>query len=320
MNFNFGEVLVRALKITWKHKVLWIFGILSSCASLNAGGSGGTNVQRFDPRSNRIMDEVLPFTRDAVEWLPKNLWVIYVSIGILVLIGFIQFTFANLGHIGLIRGAYRAEMGVEKIRFGELWDDCRAYFWRVIGLSLAVWGPILVVLIAFGLVFIFSMDGKSYGLDEELLAALGASLLGLCCCLFPLKILLDLYHSQAIRSLTLEDLGILGSLKRGWQVFTSNFIELALMDLVLFFVKLIVGVVIAIPASIAIMPLVSQFMGGKLDTWTPVIVVGAILCAYTPVTWLLHGIATSYAESAWTLVYMNVTYLKDEPAPVEANA
>jgi hypothetical protein len=28
MNFDFGEVLSRAWQITWKHKVLWIIGIL----------------------------------------------------------------------------------------------------------------------------------------------------------------------------------------------------------------------------------------------------------------------------------------------------
>ena len=28
MNFDFGEVLSRAWKITWKHKALWIIGIL----------------------------------------------------------------------------------------------------------------------------------------------------------------------------------------------------------------------------------------------------------------------------------------------------
>ncbi len=41
MNFNFGEVLTRAWQIIWKNKILWIFGILASCARGNAGGAGG---------------------------------------------------------------------------------------------------------------------------------------------------------------------------------------------------------------------------------------------------------------------------------------
>jgi uncharacterized membrane protein YgcG len=40
-NFNFGEVLTRAWKIIWKHKILWIFGILASCARGSGGGGNG---------------------------------------------------------------------------------------------------------------------------------------------------------------------------------------------------------------------------------------------------------------------------------------
>ena len=40
-DFSFGEVLTRAWQNIWKHKVLWIFGILASCARRGGGGSGG---------------------------------------------------------------------------------------------------------------------------------------------------------------------------------------------------------------------------------------------------------------------------------------
>ena len=40
-NFNFGEVLTRAWQIIWKHKILWVFGILASFARGSGGGSSG---------------------------------------------------------------------------------------------------------------------------------------------------------------------------------------------------------------------------------------------------------------------------------------
>ena len=43
MKFNFGEVLTRAWQITWKYKVLWIFGILAGCTNGGGGGGGGGN-------------------------------------------------------------------------------------------------------------------------------------------------------------------------------------------------------------------------------------------------------------------------------------
>lgn len=40
---NFGEILSRAWKIIWKHKVLWIFGILAGCGRGGGGGGGSAN-------------------------------------------------------------------------------------------------------------------------------------------------------------------------------------------------------------------------------------------------------------------------------------
>ena len=39
---DFGEVLSKAWQIIWKHKVLWIFGLLSSCGAQSGGGGGGS--------------------------------------------------------------------------------------------------------------------------------------------------------------------------------------------------------------------------------------------------------------------------------------
>ena len=39
---DYGEVLSKAWKIIWKHKVLWIFGILASFGQGSGGGSGGS--------------------------------------------------------------------------------------------------------------------------------------------------------------------------------------------------------------------------------------------------------------------------------------
>ena len=35
ININMGEVLTKAWQITWKFKVLWIFGILAGCGENN---------------------------------------------------------------------------------------------------------------------------------------------------------------------------------------------------------------------------------------------------------------------------------------------
>ena len=134
-------------------------------------------------------------------------------------------------------------------------------------------------------------------------------------------IVLGLYYSQALRALTLEDLGILDALKRGWQVFSKNVIGLILMGIVLIIINMILSIVIAIPIYIAVIPLVFKFMAGSVDTWTPVILTIACLCAYSPLAWVLHGILMSYVQTVWTLIYLRVTAVKQAaPILIEANA
>ena len=54
-NFNFGEVLTRAWQNIWKHKVLWIFGILASCARGSGGSSGGGALAEFFLRLDQVV-------------------------------------------------------------------------------------------------------------------------------------------------------------------------------------------------------------------------------------------------------------------------
>ena len=55
MNFDFGGTLRRAWQITWKHKILWLFGLLSALAGGRAnlnfrGPSFPSNFQPDEPR------------------------------------------------------------------------------------------------------------------------------------------------------------------------------------------------------------------------------------------------------------------------------
>ncbi len=328
MNFDFGEVLTRAWKIIWKFKVLWIFGMLSSC------GSRGSNSSNYNQQSggnfygNEIARDFIRGVESAGRWLEQNTWAIFALVALFIVIWFVQIALANIGRIGLIRGAYRADSNPQEIRFGELWSESLRYFWRVIGLSLTVWGPALVVLIGMAALFVFSFAAaESGGRDAEalLFGALGLFLIAFCCCLFPVLIFLSLYYAQAERALLLEELGVFAALKRGWEAFSANFLGLIIMGVVLFIINLVVGLAIAIPVYVTVLPLFFQLASGAVDTWTPVIVVFAILCAYSPIAWLLSGILASYVETVWTLVYARITGLpkKETDASVlfiESNA
>ena len=89
MNFNFGEILTRAWKITWKYKVLWIFGILASCSQGGGGGGGGGNTGFQTGISDQNLPPALRHfgyqMENFAEWALDNWW-IFIVIGLVFLL------------------------------------------------------------------------------------------------------------------------------------------------------------------------------------------------------------------------------------------
>ena len=311
MTFNFGEVLTRAWQITWKYKVLWIFGILAGCSNGGGGGGGGGNTgYSTGPSEFNLPPEIrrlVSMMENLVAWVENNLWIfIVIGLAVLVLI-VISIFLGTIGKIGLIKGSYQAEMGAEKLAFGELFSASMPYFWRVFGLSLLIW---LAVLLLF--------------LPLILLGVITAGVAFLCllpviCLLIPLGFAVGVIIEQANRAIVLEDLGIFDGLKRGWDISRANVGPLIVMGLILFGISLVLGIIIALPIFIVVFPTIFAFAIGEGQSFTPLYVALACICLYAPVSWVLNGILNTFAQSAWTLTYMRLTQKPETPeAPVIA--
>jgi hypothetical protein len=326
MNFNFGEVLTRAWQIIWKHKVLWIFGFLAGCGqnsgfrgnsgsgSSGGGGNGGFGQPNLPP-------QVMQFFQTVEENIRT---IVIVGIALICVIWIITVFLSTIGRIGLIRGAFQAEQGAEKLIFGQLFSESMPYFWRMFLLSLIVGLPFLIVfaaLIAGLVVFAISASGGNDTAGMGILAMMPL-FIGCICLLIPVMIVVGLIIHQSERAIVLEELSVIPALSRGWDVFRNNLGPIILMAIILFVIGLVAGLVIAIPILIVVVPAAITFAFGQAQNWTPLILAGVCLCLYIPVSWVLNGILVSYTESAWTLTYMRLTQPQDnEPAPlVEANA
>src|ERR1051325_8608620 len=179
MNFNFGDVLSRAWQIIWKHKVLWIFGILAGCSRGSSGfrgssGGGGGGNGQLPPEVMRIL-----------QIIQQNL-AAFIIIGciIVLLIWAITIFLGTIGRVGLIRGTFQAEAGAERLIFGELFSEGMPYFWRIFGLTLIVAIPVLVALAAFIAALAAFAISASHGNDSARVGLIGIVPLFLgCLCL-----------------------------------------------------------------------------------------------------------------------------------------
>lgn len=303
---DFGEVLSRAWQVIWKHKVLWIFGILAGCSNTNGSGANFWNeVQGRTPTQT-------PRFFDQFNYLPN--WQIALIIGAILLVILLLIILAiflgTIGRVGLIRGTLQADQEANQVIFGELFSGSLPYFWRVFGLNL------IVGLASFFLVLILIAP---FALFAILTLGIGLlCIIPLLCLAVPFFWLVGLVIEQANIAIVIEDVGIIDGLRLGWNVFRDNFGAVFVMGLILSLgINLIGGFIIGIPLAVVAVPAIIGFatgtqraLGGGL--WV------AALCfvAYLPVLLILSGALRAYIEAAWTLTYLRLTSKPQAMEPV----
>jgi hypothetical protein len=315
-NFNFGEVLTRAWQIIWKHKVLWIFGILASCARGGGGGSsggGGNSGYQMNGSGNG------PFPGGQIErvmnqfgnFIQNNLWIIVAIIFGLFLLSFIFYMLGTMGKIGLIKGAVLADKGAEHLSFGQLWSDSMPFFWRIFGLNFLTNLAFFIILVPLIVISV---------------ATFGVALICLFpffCLLIPIIWVVSVILEQAQNAIVLEDLSMLDGFKRGWEIVKVNAVPMVIMVFILGIGSALLGVIVALPLIPVIIAMIPFFIGmfSSLQSLTPLYIALAFGVAYMPVLIFFNGVLTAYIQTAWTLTYLRLSQPKVEaPVIIEANA
>lgn len=334
INIDLGEILVKAGKIVWKFKILWIFGILAGCgagsgnrfstSNYNFGNSGSGSSGNIpspfrDFNAPRLSEEFRSF-------LDKYLAYILIIILVLCVLWLLFYFLGVMGKTGLIKGVDKADAGAETLGFGELWTESLPYFWRMFGLTLLVGLPFFIVVVILLVIFFVGLIGfinaannaQSSAALAGLFAAVGIFVAGMCC-ISVVSAFVGLIVEQAKNAIVIKDVGIVEGLREGWDVFKRNFLALILLGILLGVAGFIVGIVVAIPLLVIVVPTIFgvALTAGAAPASGAVLVpliLGGICCViYLPVLWLAGGIEQSYFQSVWTLAYLRIT----TPKPAE---
>jgi hypothetical protein len=180
----------------------------------------------------------------------------------------------------------------------------KPYFWRILGLNLLIGVGFFVLILVLVFFFIFaSVITIGIGL---------ICLIPLICLLIPAFWVLATFVEMANVAVVVEDLNIIDGIKRGWEVFKDNLGSMVLMGLVLVLGGFIVGMIIALPLIITMIPLmisVIAYASGDSSAFagTGAIISGLCCMGYFPVLIVLSGIMRAYISSAWTLTFLRLT-------------
>ena len=308
---DYGYALTRAWQITWKYKVLWIFGILAGCGTNSSSGSNGSN---FSQDYSEMPPEMIEAGERAFAFFSQPAVIVGIVFLIILVIILTSF-FSTIGRVALISGTYKAEAGAERLGFGELFKDGLSRFWRFFGMNLLVSIPFIIVI--FGLLgaAIASVIGaENANLAEEFLVAFIPTICVLLCCLFIFSLFVGMVLQQAQNAMIVEDLGISASLIRGWEVFKNGLGHIFLMAVILFIIAMVVGVAIAIPVLLVVFPAGIAFLMDGAQSFQPLILAGLCLVAYLPISLAANGALSTYVQSAWTLTYLQLTEQSPEIA------
>ena len=328
IKINIGEILTKAWQITWKFKILWIFGILASCTgndrgSLNFNSSGGGGNSGSGPSNGELPDFLREFEKMRPEQALQSFFDQYMGIIVAIILAlcvlwFIFYFFGIMGRTGLIKGIGKADAGATSLSFGEIWSESLAYFGRMFGLSLLIGLPfflitiLLLVMLGVGMFGAIQGDLPDSGMVAAILGMAGVFFAGLCC-LSLIAMIVGLIVELAQNAVVLENLGVIAGLQRGWEVFRKNIISVFLMGIILWVVGIVVSLIIALPLIAVLVPVILGVgAAAATENWIILaIVLGGCILLWLPIGLLLGGIQQTYFQAVWTLTYRRLT------APVE---
>jgi hypothetical protein len=297
VKFDFGEVLTRAGQITWKHKNLWLAGIVISLISFLAV-----------PISLALNPSFSSFS-DPSE-MNRQLPSILLANGLIVLLTILSTPLYVVGMAVPSLGTLQLEQGNEKVNFGELIRGVLPYFWRILGIVLLIWvGMFGAMMILMACIVLLSV--VTFGIGS--LCAFPVFILFL-----PLAILVYALMEQGVSAVLVDNLGVSSALQRAWELVKKNLGVMALMSVIIYLGSAIVGMIISIPMMIPMFgfmfnlgsePDVQSFerLSRNMILW---------MLAFSPLYAIFQGILLTFMQSAWTLTYMRLRRSNNTSGPL----
>lgn len=296
MNFDFGNVLTRALQITWKHKSFWLFMMFPMLIA-------SVMFIAFAAPVFLLGED------DETMGLVFALWA-----AVLILGTVISFAISTAGITSLTLGILRTERGEGSTSFMDLVRDGFQYFGRALGI-------ILIVQLSVGLVFtVFFLC----------IAALSAVTMGLAAiCLQPIVILISplsflmiAVTSGALVAVIEDNLGAWDAVKRALKVVRDHIWKFILISFIIYFGVSILSGIFALPAMLPAMAAPIMMESG-VDVGEQMVLPILILfaCLFFPFMSLLTGISGALTTSALEIAYLrlahpvggSIVFAHDEP-------
>lgn len=295
-----GAVLKQAWQITWRYKILWVFGLFAG--GLSGGASGvGSPPSGVDDASTDPYKQFEQIER-IQERLFENLEVLIALGAILLLLGLVLWVVSIAARGGLIQLVYDAEQGRE-VRGANGWSTGFRMWGRVFLLDLVLFLPfiifaVLIGLVAFGPVVAAAIQGSDP--SPAVVQMCGGILIGVVL-LFFVGIFVELLHELGIRHAIIANQPALKAIGLAWGNVRSRFKDVFLMWLILFGLSIAFGMAVGVIGVLSGLMMLVPVLGGA---WLVAVFIGFVSFL---VLLLPASIFSTFSSAVWTLFYRRLT-------------
>lgn len=292
---DYGRVLKRAWNVTWRYRILWLFGLFVGGMS-----SGGGSSYQMSPQDMERFD---PATFDSgFEQLQQYIWVLVLGVAVAVVIGLALWIISVAARGGLIHLVNEAEEG-RPVRAADGWSVGFRNWGRIFAIDLVLYLPLmLVMLLVFGLAFAPLFFAYVNGGDPTagILSMCGGTVLALLV-VTVLGFVVGLLELIATRHAVLGFQPAMHSISLAWTDLRTRFKDLFVMWLLTLAVGLAYGFAVGIVAAIF-------GVGMGLSVAASLWFVGGFLAFIMFLVLLIPGaIFGTFSSALWTVFYRQMT-------------
>ena len=320
---DLGYVFRRAWQITWRHRLLWLFGFLVGLGTASVRLS--VSVSRWNQPARGLPPEVQRAIANFLD-SPYRIPVLAALVLLALAIGVGLALLNALGRAALVDQVRAAEdRGAVNLRDG--WQAGRRHLWPVFLIRLLLGLPAIVVALAGALPTITSallIAGQER--PEVVIPGILAAEFTLLACLAPaiclavlLSIPLGVLQRLAVRACVLEGLDVRGSITHAWAMLREHLGPLALVWVILLTIGICAAIVIGLPLVLAMIPLLATAL---LTAFISPLLFIALALSVELLAWLVGaasgGVVETFFSAVWTLAHRDLTGLGltgEETAP-----
>ena len=282
MNFDYGNVLTRALQITWRQKSFWLFMMFPMLVASFIFVTFAAPIFLFSEDED-MMGLFL------VLWL-----------GVLALSFIVSLLVTTAGSTSLMLGILRVERGEGSTAFMDLVQDGFQYFGRVLG-------AVLIIQFSIGAVF------AVFFLCVAALTAVTMGIASICLqpimmLLTPLSFLVIAVMDGAMVAVIEEDLGSWDAIKRSLNVVREHVWKFILVTLIAYFGSTLVSSIFIFPATLpaAAAPILME-SGEDISGQAVIAMMILFACICFPFMSLVTGITGTFMNSVIGISYLRLS-------------